>query len=179
MIFRSPATPDPARLSKLILLKRNLKENRWFFDPRPLPTRPGAQNRYFNMNPPTKNDDVCVGYNQVTGFRSSRTRSPRQGGAGCVLTSHSNNNNCNDNRLIMIMVISMVWGSEVYKTLQLVKQRSIKVVFLHNYGIVGIRKKEETKKERRTRRRRRRRVRMKFPILYIQTPDRPLRGCYW
>ena len=47
------------------------------------------------MNPPTKNDDVCVGYNQVTGLRSSRTRSPRQGGAGCVLTSHSNSN-CND-----------------------------------------------------------------------------------
>ena len=26
---------------------RFLIENRWFFDPRPLPTRPGAQNRYF------------------------------------------------------------------------------------------------------------------------------------
>ena len=35
------------RLSKSILFKRNLKENRWFFDPRPLPTRPGSQNRYF------------------------------------------------------------------------------------------------------------------------------------
>ena len=67
----------------------------------------------------------------------------------------------------------------MYKTLQLVKQGSIKVVFLHNYGIVGIRRKEETKKDRRTRRRRRTRVRRKFPILYIQTPDRPLRGCYW
>ena len=40
-------------------------------------------------------------------------------------------------------------------------------------------KEEETKKARRTRRRRRRRVRRKSPILYIQTPDRPLRGCYW
>ena len=30
----------------------------------------------------------------------------------------------------------------------MVKQGSIKVVFLHNYGIVGIRRKEETKKER-------------------------------
>ena len=88
--------PIPARSSKSILFQRILIRNRWFSDPRPLPTRPGAQNRYFNMNPPTKNDDVCVGYNQVTGLRSSRTRSPRQGGAGCVLTSHSNSN-CNDN----------------------------------------------------------------------------------
>ena len=47
----------------------------------------------------------------------------------------------------------------MYKTLQLVKQGSIKVVFLHNYAIVGIRRKEETKKDRRTRRRRRTRVR--------------------
>ena len=45
MVFRSPAAPDPARLSKSMLFKWNLKENRWFFDPRPLPTRPGAQNR--------------------------------------------------------------------------------------------------------------------------------------
>ena len=32
---------------KSILLNRFLIKNRWFFDPRPLPTRPGAQNRYF------------------------------------------------------------------------------------------------------------------------------------
>ena len=47
MVFQSPAAPDPARRSKSILFKRNLKENRWFFDPRPLPTRPGSQKRYF------------------------------------------------------------------------------------------------------------------------------------
>ena len=47
-----------------------------------------------------RSKNVCVGYNQVTRLRSSRTRSPRQGGAGCVLTSHSNNNNCNDNKWI-------------------------------------------------------------------------------
>ena len=47
-------------------------------------------------DPARRSKNVCVGYNQVTGLRSSRTRSPRQGGAGCVLTSHSNSN-CNDN----------------------------------------------------------------------------------
>ena len=47
MVFRSPAAPDPARLLKSIVFNRNLKENRWFFDPRPLPTRPGSQKRYF------------------------------------------------------------------------------------------------------------------------------------
>ena len=47
MFFRSPASPDPARRSKSMFFKRILIQNRWFFDPRPLPTRFGAQNQYF------------------------------------------------------------------------------------------------------------------------------------
>ena len=82
---------------------------------------------------------------------------------------------------LLLLLLPFGHGSEVHKTLQLVKKgkKGSKAVFLHNYGIVGIRRKEETKKERRTRRRRRRRVRRKFPILYIQTPKRPPCGCYW
>ena len=48
---------------------------------------------------------------------------------------------------LLFLLLPFGHGSEVHKTLQLVKQGSIKVVFLHNYGIVGIRRKEETKKE--------------------------------
>ena len=42
-----PAAPNPARRSKSILFQRIFNRNRRFFSSRPLPTRPGAQNRYF------------------------------------------------------------------------------------------------------------------------------------